>query len=335
MSARELEILVVEREAAVASAVAASLRRRGHVVATVSTAEAALRLAVPEVIVAAVELDGMDGLQLLETLRLAGEDVRVVLMASLPELDDCRQALRLGAAEFLAKPLDVGELVSAVEGEPPPGARARHRAFDPLRFRQTLPAVVEQAELAVRDLTAQLLRWGLGPTARVRIATAAVEVLDNAVRHAYVRPDVPGRVQVEAECDGREVRLCIRDEGLGFDAAALAPGDPTGPLRDPIHSGLTRAAALAERLRVHSTVGRGTRVELFFSACRSGFDDRGAIDLTELDWLTPGMSRRVLEILRSEPEGDAFNLSPAVAVTVGRLLAGPGAPAGSPATLWS
>jgi CheY-like chemotaxis protein len=334
VSARELEVLVVEREALVAAAVAAKLRRRGHVVTTVATAEAALRSSPPDVIVAAVELDGMDGLQLLETLRLAGEDVRVVLMASLPELDDCRQALRLGAAEFLIKPLDVGELVSAVEGDPPPGARKRPAA-DPLRFQQSLPARVEQAEMTVRDLTAQLLRWGLGPTARVRIATAAVEVLDNAIRHAYVQPDVPGRVQVEAECDGREVRLCIRDEGLGFDAAALAPGDPTGPLRDPIHSGLTRAAALAERLRVHSTVGRGTRVELCFSACRSGFDDRGAIDLTELDWLTPGMSRRVLEILRREPGGDAFNLSPAVAVTVGRLLSGPGAPSCTPATLWS
>ena len=48
-----------------------------------------------------------------------------------------------------------------------------------------------------------------------------------------------------------------------------------------------------------------------------------AIDLSELDWLTPGMSRRVLEILRDEDSTDAFHLSPAMAVTVGRLLTGP------------
>ena len=188
---------------------------------------------------------------------------------------------------------------------------------DPLRFRRTFGAVIEDAELAVRDLTAQLMQWGLGPTARARIATAAIEALDNVIRHAY--PIEPGTCELLADTDGREVVLQINDRGLGFDSSGLGSGE----LSDPARSGLARAASLSEKLRVDTLPGAGTRLELAFAAYRSTFDEKGAIDLSELDWLTPGMSRRVLEILRDEGSTDAFHLSPAMAVTVGRLLTGP------------
>lgn len=325
MTRSGLDVLVVERERAVSAAIAAALQRRGHSVATATSAEDALRLRIPEVVVCAVELDGMDGLDLLETLRHRGHAGRVVLMASLPNLDDCRRAMRLGAAEFLAKPLDESQLLPAIEAADPRGqvpAAGRIPRAAPSRLRCTFCAVVEEAELAVRDLTAELVRWGLGPTARVRIATAAVELLDNVIRHAYPvsgADDEPLPVELEAECDGREVRICVRDEGIGFDVELVR----ADALRDPVSSGLTRAETLCEHMEVRSTLGAGTEAELRFSATRSAFDERGAIDLTELDWLTPGMCRRVLEILQHEPANGTFNLSPAVAVTVGRLLSGP------------
>jgi len=322
-----LSVLVVERELAVAAAVAATLRRRGHAVSAVTRAEEALRLPVPDVIVAALELDGLDGLELLELLRRDGHAVRTVLMTSLPSLRDCRRALRLGAAEFLAKPFDADELVPAVEGSSPLAPLPADP--DPLSFRCVFSALVEEAELGVRDLTAQLVRWGLGPTVRARVATAAVEVLDNAVRHAY--PLEPGKLQIEAQCDGREVVVRIRDRGLGFDASGQAAGAP----HDPARSGLARACALSEALRIETAPGAGTTVELRFAAYRSSFDEHGAIDLSELDWLTPGMSRRVLEILRAEGAEGTFHLSPAMAVTVGRILTGAPAAASAQEALWS
>ena len=314
-----LEILLVEREVAIATAVAATLRRRGHRVTTLHRAEdvllesSASGRALPDVLICSIELDGMDGLELLEGLRRRGQTVRAVLTSALPNLDDCRHALRLGAAELLAKPIDADELIEAVEAQNP--LAPLPASPDPLRFQCTFGAIVEDAEMAVRDLTAQLMRWGLGPTARARVATAVIEALDNTVRHAY--PLEPGQVELEARCDGREVIVFVRDQGVGFDASALG----AGVLADPLQSGLSRAAALSEKLRVDSE--GGTRVELHFAAYRTSFDERGAIDLSEQDWLTPGMSRRVLEILRDEGNNDVFHLSPAMAVTVGRLLNGP------------
>jgi CheY-like chemotaxis protein len=321
-------VLVVERETAVREAVAGILRRAGHSVATAARAEEALGLGMPDVVVCAVELEGMDGLALLEALRRRGEGVRAVLMTALPNLDDCRRALRLGAAELLVKPMDPLELVSAVEGGPP----LAPLPADGLRFHRALGATIEEAELAARDLVAQLVRWGIGPTARVRLATAAVELLDNAVRHAYpLGPGAAGPIEVEARCDGRQIELAVRDRGIGFEAP---PGD-SPVLRDPARSGLARAAALAEDLRIATAPGAGTAVDACFAVYRSAFDERGAIDLSELDWLTPGMSRRVLEILRAGRAEEAFHLSPAMAVTVGRLLSGARPLESAQEALWS
>ena len=322
-----LSVLVVERELAVASAVATTLRRRGHAVTTVARADEALRLSVPDVVVAALELDGLDGLELLEALRRDGQGVRTVLMSVLPSLDDCRRAMRLGAAEFLAKPFDAGELILAVEGSSPPAPLPANP--DPLCFRRLVGAEIEEAELGARELTAQLVRWGLGPTARARVVTAAVEVLDNAVRHAY--PVEPGAIQIEAECDEREVVVRIRDQGLGFDAAGLNSGAP----RDPARSGLARARALCEAMRIETAPGAGALLELRFAAYRTHFDEHGAIDLSELDWLTPGMSRKVLEVLRDEGAEGTFHLSPAMAVTVGRILTGAQPAPSAQEALWS
>jgi CheY-like chemotaxis protein len=323
-----LEVLVVERDAAVRAAVAGILRRASHSVATATGAQEALGLGTPDVVVCAVELDGMDGLALLEALRRRGQVVRAVLMTALPNLEDCRRALRLGAAELLVKPMDPGELVSAVEG----GAPLAPLPADALRFHRALGATIEEAELTVRELVAQLVRWGIGPTPRVRVATAAVELLDNAVRHAYPREPGPGGpIEVEARCDGRQVELVVRDLGIGFEARP----DDSGALGDPARSGLARAAALAESLRIDTSPGGGTAARVCFAVYRSGFDERGAIDLSELDWLTPGMSRRVLEILRAGKAEEAFHLSPAMAVTVGRLLSGPRPLESAQEALWS
>ena len=330
MKRARLDVMVVERDTAVATAVSAILRRAGHAVATAARGEEALGLGTPDVIVCAVELDGMDGLELLEALRRRGQVVRAVLMTALPNLADCQRALRLGAAELLVKPMDPLELVSAVEG----GSPLAPLPADPLRFQRALGATIEEAELTVRDLVAQLVRWGLGPTARVRVATAAVELLDNAVRHAYPRAlgaGGPGSIEVEARCDGRQVELAVRDRGIGFEARP----DDSPALRDPARSGLARAAALAEDLCIETAAGAGTAVDARFAVYRSGFDERGAIDLSELDWLTPGMSRRVLEILRTGNAEEAFHLSPAMAVTVGRLLSGPRPAPNAQEALWS
>jgi CheY-like chemotaxis protein/anti-sigma regulatory factor (Ser/Thr protein kinase) len=327
MSAR-LRILVVEGRHSAGQAIAGLLRRRGHEVRLVSSAEAALACEPADVLVSDLELPGASGLELLEELRRSGSAARTVFIAARPSLEQSRRALELGAVELLSKPFRLGELVRAVEsqataGGAPSGAQAAG-CFD-----QSYPSAPASVELAARELAAHALRCGISPAARARIAGAAGEAIDNARRHGYAA--ARGRIRVEAQLEGAEYSVRVSDEGIGFDAAALEAGE----LHDTLRHGLARARALAEELEIESRPGGGTRVLLLFRASRVAFEDEGGIDLSELDFLGPELSRRILSSLREGKGEHSFHLSPALAVVVGRLLAGPDPRAGIEQALWS
>jgi anti-sigma regulatory factor (Ser/Thr protein kinase) len=190
------------------------------------------------------------------------------------------------------------------------------------RYTRTYRRIYEASEEAIedgpRDLAAYALRCGISPATRSRIATACAEAIDNVVRHAYGVEG--GEVLISAGIDGRDLCVTVHDEGMGFDPV-LAGLDELHDSRD---GGLARCAALSEDLQVESSIGGGTDVLLRFSAYRVHFDEERHVDLSELDFLCPRTSRRVLETLELAGNEDLFHLSPALAVTVGRLLAGPG-----------
>ena len=68
---------------------------------------------------------------------------------------------------------------------------------------------------------------------------------------------------------------------------------------------------------------------------RADFDDNQRVDLSELDFFTPQTSRRVLDIVREQDAGSFIELSPSLAVVLGRLLSGPSQRAAVSASLWS
>jgi len=324
LSGPRLKILVVDDEPGIASAVAAALRKRGHLVTVAESGEQALALPPVDALVCDLNLGGMSGLDLLEVVRSRGSVCRTILMAGLPTFEDCRRALRLGACELLPKPFRIAELVEAVEGgEPAPALPSSESVW---RYRSATTATLANVERALRDLVAFLVRNGMGPSTRTRIATACAEILDNAERHAY--GDEPGPLSIEAELDASELTVRVIDQGAGFDTSA-----EIGLGTD--QSGLARASALAEDLRIESGPGRGTRVTLGFVAYRVQFDEQQVVDLSELDWLPPGLARRVLETLRSGRGDDLLNLSPSLAVSIGRLLAEPTRDQVAQKALWS
>ncbi len=169
---------------------------------------------------------------------------------------------------------------------------------------------------AARAVAAFALEGGIGPACRARIGGAVAEVADNAVRRAY--PEERGVVRVVAWREGRDLHVRIEDEGVGFDVNRL----DEELLATPLHSGLSRAISLCEGLRIESAPGRGTRVDLRFTAAGLSFDERG-LDLCDEDFLMPDVARRVLHSLRRPETAHMHELSPALAVVVGRLLAGP------------
>lgn len=334
MTHRPLDILLVDDEPPITSTLSAALERRGHCVRTAESAEKALALRVPEVLVCDVGLPGASGLELLASLHERGSRPHTVIVTGHPTLEDCRRALHLCVAEFLSKPFRLQDLIRAVEACP---ERSRERADERSRSRpetrssSSMPVDGEDAAVFERtyvsapacvqrvacDLAAFALVRGVGPSTRARIASAASEIVDNACRHGYA--DGRGRIFVAASLEDQEIVVKIRDEGAGFAPEAAGPDR----LQSQLTHGLARALALSEDVHVESSPGRGTRVVLRFTAGGADFAEEGCVDLCERDFLTPDLSRQVLRALQRPETSDLFRLPPSLAVVVGRLLAGP------------
>ncbi|VWX46743.1 response regulator transcription factor [Novosphingobium sp. 9U] len=123
-----MRILIVEDDAALARSIVALLRGTGHAVDHVITGEDALMVAPDEpygLIVLDVGLPGIDGFEVLSTLRRRGERVAVLMLTARDALDDRVRGLDLGADDYLRKPFAPEELEARIR------ALGRRRGGDP------------------------------------------------------------------------------------------------------------------------------------------------------------------------------------------------------------
>jgi CheY-like chemotaxis protein len=299
---KPLRILLADNDGAAMQTIASALRRRGHQVQVTDCLEAASSTDA-EVLVCDLPL----ALQALERLRQRGASTRAIVLAERPTSEDCRQVAALGALEVLAKPFRLSELVRAIETPAAPLPQHTNHSAGAL-LERSYRAMPGAAVHAARDVSAMALRCGVGPATRARIGSAITEIVENACTHGYSGGE--GTIGLAARFERADLLITIRDAGCGFDATW--DGTET--------RGIARARALAEELCIESTPGVGTRVELVFRTSHIGFDENGAVDLSDHDFFTPELARRVLEALELDPRGQIFELSPALAVVVGRLL---------------
>ena len=255
------------------------------------------------------------------TSRRAGRSRMGVL---LPDLRAEGDGVLVGrrVLELLAEPFAVEGLLRTVEAPLSTAART------PGRFTRIFPATPASIDRAAREVSAFSLRCSISPTARARVATCCAELVENAVRHAHT--DSAGTVEVELTIDGRRVEMVVRDCGKGFDAVALG----LDHMIDARDGGLARVSALSEDFQIESS-DAGTVARASFDIFRVRFDGEGGLDLSEHDWLAPETTRGLLEVLTGPAREENLELSPALAVTVGRLLAGPDRRRVLQTALWS
>ena len=128
------------------------LEPMGYKAATAPDAGSAIQKAVnfrPDLIVASLTLPGLSGKDLLVALRAQGVEVPVLVTASAGKEADAIQAFRLGARDYLVKPLREAEVLSAIE-----------RALKEIRLRHEREQLAgqlaesnRQLEQRVRELT--------------------------------------------------------------------------------------------------------------------------------------------------------------------------------------
>ncbi len=106
-------ILIVDDEKLVRWALTQKCTEYGYQSVEAETGEEALRALQGESVDAVlldVHLPDMSGLEVLEKLKQAGETRSIIMMTADPQLDDVKAALRMGAYDFVSKPINFEEL---------------------------------------------------------------------------------------------------------------------------------------------------------------------------------------------------------------------------------
>ena len=114
-------LLIVEDEEHLAAGLKFNLEAEGYTVDVEETGEAALERLVGrangfDLLLLDVMLPGIDGFEVVRTLRDAGNFVPVMLLTARGLTDDVLRGFELGADDYLTKPFDLSILVARIQG---------------------------------------------------------------------------------------------------------------------------------------------------------------------------------------------------------------------------
>jgi len=125
-----LKVLLVDDEEDFAAALAERLRLRGITVDTAYDGETALQKIAsydPEVVVLDVMMPGIGGLAVLQRIKAQRPATEVILLTGKGSTRDGIEGMRLGAYDYLVKPVQIDELIAkmkeAVASARPDGAQ--------------------------------------------------------------------------------------------------------------------------------------------------------------------------------------------------------------------
>src|SRR6201998_1257797 len=107
------KILIIDDERLVRWSLRQKCEEWGYQVVEAAAGEPGLRLAQqesPDLVLLDVRMPDINGIQVLEQIKKAQDAPPVIMITADPQLDDVKTALKLGAYDFIGKPLDFEEL---------------------------------------------------------------------------------------------------------------------------------------------------------------------------------------------------------------------------------
>jgi two-component system response regulator RegA len=120
-AARRPSLLLVDEDIALCEVLSRSLAAHGFEVRVAHTAKQASQFVdddPPRYAVIALKLPDASGLKLLSALLGLNPHMRIVILTGYPSIRTAVEAIKLGATDYLAKPANVDEVVSALQGNP-------------------------------------------------------------------------------------------------------------------------------------------------------------------------------------------------------------------------
>lgn len=202
-------ILIADDEEMICSIIGRRLAKEGYSCVTARNGKEALDYFYKDdfwLIISDFQMPGMNGMELLKQVRAVNPSMIVIMITAYPEIDLAIQAMRLGAYNFIIKPIDLDLLVFSVQ-----------RALEKKRLEEEIKTYHFHLEKMVEERTAKLHQAYIGLK---RAHLDSVRVLINAIdaKDPYTQghSDKVRKMSIRmgAKLDFNEERL----ENLGYGA---------------------------------------------------------------------------------------------------------------------
>ena len=114
-------VLIVDDDETFLQVLARSLRRKGYEAITAHSADRARKLLErhsPQLAIVDLKMQGESGLGLIPDLKIFSENLNIVVLTGYASIATAVEAIRLGAKDYLCKPVDTDQILQALQQEP-------------------------------------------------------------------------------------------------------------------------------------------------------------------------------------------------------------------------
>ncbi|MCX7897632.1 MAG: response regulator [Rhodocyclaceae bacterium] len=129
------DVLVIDDDETFNAVLVRALARRGFAARGALDAEAALTMArekPPEAVVLDLNLGSLSGLALIKPLLEASPSCRIVVLTGYASIATAVEAIKLGAVQYFAKPVEVEAILATLGPEPANATKSFSPPYDPL-----------------------------------------------------------------------------------------------------------------------------------------------------------------------------------------------------------
>ena len=163
------KLLLADDEEGIRKVLGISLADRGYDVLTAKDGEDALKIfrrVQPQIVLTDIKMPGMDGIELLQTIKQEDPDTEVIMITGHGDMELAIESLKYEATDFVTKPINDDVLEIALK-----------RAHEKIDMRRQLRQYTENLEELVRKQSARLVE-----VERLAAVGQAVEGLSSAIR---------------------------------------------------------------------------------------------------------------------------------------------------------
>jgi putative two-component system response regulator len=222
-------VLIVEDDRSVRSVLAAYLGRTGRVVLQAENAEQALQQIAagrPSAMLCDIRMPGLSGIELIPRALAADPDLAIIMLTGVDDPSAAISCLKLGAADYLLKPVDLEELEHALQF----ALRKRELEVERRELEQWLAREVALRTRELEEQSRQLSRLSINVLAAL---VDALEAKDPNVRgHSQRVADLSARIAARLGLGEDDVEA-IRTAGRLHDIGKLALREPGLELAPP------------------------------------------------------------------------------------------------------